>query len=71
MGCKLWCCLPPNIDESFLLYNLEDEDKPFEMAAIEWFEQVEGLENQSFNSGSDLSKYRKINHVISCVSTMS
>jgi histone arginine demethylase JMJD6 len=40
VGCKLWCCLPPNVDESLLLYDLEDEDKPFEKSAIEWFEQI-------------------------------
>jgi histone arginine demethylase JMJD6 len=27
VGCKLWCCLPPDADESLLLLNLDDEDE--------------------------------------------
>ena len=32
VGCKLWCCLPPDVDQSFV-----DDEK----SAIEWFEQTE------------------------------
>jgi histone arginine demethylase JMJD6 len=45
VGCKLWCCLPPDVDESLLLLNLyddeedEDEDADFDLSALEWFRQ--------------------------------
>jgi hypothetical protein len=43
-GCKLWCCLPPDVDESLLLLNLcddddEDDDADFDLSALEWFRQ--------------------------------
>ena len=52
VGCKLWCCLPPDVDESELLLNLDDDDDDddeegsnnsssadFDLSAIEWFHQ--------------------------------
>jgi histone arginine demethylase JMJD6 len=40
VGCKLWCCLPPDVDESLLLLNLDDEsDDDFDLSAIDWFQQ--------------------------------
>jgi len=43
VGCKLWCCLPPDVDESALLLNLRDDDEedecPFDLSALEWFQQ--------------------------------
>ena len=49
VGCKLWCCLPPDVDESLLLLNLhddeedededEDADADFDLSALEWFRQ--------------------------------
>mmetsp|Transcript_22181 Transcript_22181/g.32708 ORF Transcript_22181/g.32708 Transcript_22181/m.32708 type:complete len:353 (-) Transcript_22181:1612-2670(-) len=27
VGCKLWCCLPPDVDESLLLLNLHDDEE--------------------------------------------
>lgn len=42
-GCKLWCCLPPDVDRSFLLLNLEhagDDGQPFDRSALEWFCEV-------------------------------
>jgi hypothetical protein len=45
VGCKLWCCLPPDVDESLLLLNLpenDDEDfdlSDFDLSALEWFKQ--------------------------------
>ena len=49
-GCKLWCCLPPNVPESALLLhfqhedgdggdNEEEEDHEFDLSALQWFEQ--------------------------------
>ena len=26
VGCKLWCCLPPDVDEGALLLNLREDD---------------------------------------------
>lgn len=42
VGCKLWCCFPPDVDESALLLNLEDgeedeEGGEFDLSAVEWF----------------------------------
>jgi hypothetical protein len=64
VGCKLWCCLPPDVDESLLLLNLpenendnesendEDEDfvdlSDFDLSALEWFKQC----GSSSSSGS-------------------
>jgi histone arginine demethylase JMJD6 len=40
VGCKLWCCLPPDVDESLLLLNLDDEnDDDFDLSAVDWFQQ--------------------------------
>jgi histone arginine demethylase JMJD6 len=40
VGCKLWCCLPPDVDESLLLLNLEEDGEgDFDLAAIDWFQQ--------------------------------
>lgn len=47
-GCKLWCCFPPDVDESVLLLNdgcceedelKEDDDDDFEFdtSALQWF----------------------------------
>ena len=56
VGCKLWCCLPPDVDESVLLLNLDHnndgEDSSssssshcddFDLSALEWFHQCEKL----------------------------
>lgn len=39
VGCKLWCCFPPDVDESALLLNLDggDEEGDFDLSAVEWF----------------------------------
>ncbi|CAM9575399.1 unnamed protein product [Scytosiphon promiscuus] len=42
VGCKLWCCFPPDVDESALLLNLDaggdDEGgEEFDLSALEWF----------------------------------
>ncbi|CAM9928122.1 unnamed protein product [Hapterophycus canaliculatus] len=41
VGCKLWCCFPPDVNESALLLNLDaggDEDGgEFDLSAVEWF----------------------------------
>lgn len=50
-GCKLWCCLPPDVPERYLLLNLDDEDDgsdddetvAFDISALEWFEQCGDL----------------------------
>lgn len=57
-GCKLWVCLPPDVDESLLLLNLDDEEeegdgdssssssshrRDFDLSAIEWFHQCGDL----------------------------
>ncbi|GMH47656.1 hypothetical protein TrVE_jg8286 [Triparma verrucosa] len=53
-GCKVWVCFPPDIDESFLLLNLDGEndgDKSvdsnasddFDLSAIEWFSRCRDL----------------------------
>ena len=44
-GTKLWCCLPPNVDEELLLLNLDEngcipDDEPFDLSAMEWFLQT-------------------------------
>jgi histone arginine demethylase JMJD6 len=41
VGCKLWCCLPPDVDERLLLLNLHDDDDnaDFDLSALEWFRQ--------------------------------
>lgn len=44
VGCKLWCCLPPDVDESCLQFNLggesgDDIEEEFDLSAIQWFEQ--------------------------------
>jgi len=52
VGCKLWCCLPPDVDEKHLLLNLEydldqenndstadDSDIDIDSSAIDWFFQ--------------------------------
>ena len=43
VGCKLWCCLPPDVDKSLLIMNLhddeEDADADFDLSALEWFRQ--------------------------------
>jgi len=51
VGCKLWCCLPPDVDESLLLLNLHDDEEDedadadadanadFDLSALEWFRQ--------------------------------
>lgn len=44
-GLKLWCCLPPDVDESLLLLNLhdnneeedDDEEFDFDVSARQWF----------------------------------
>lgn len=43
VGCKLWCCLPPDVDESLLQLNLNDEndDADFDLSAMEWFHQMQ------------------------------
>jgi hypothetical protein len=52
VGCKLWCCLPPDVDESLLLLNLpenDDEDfdlSDFDLSALEWFKQCGGSNNK-------------------------
>ena len=52
VGCKLWCCLPPDVDESLLLLNLpQDDDEDFDMtdfdlSALEWFKQCGGSDNK-------------------------
>lgn len=48
VGCKLWCCLPPDVDESLLLLNLDDEsDDDFDLAAVDWFQQCGPLPNKA------------------------
>jgi histone arginine demethylase JMJD6 len=43
-GCKLWCCLPPDVDESLLLLTLdEDSDEDFDLSAMQWFRQCGDL----------------------------
>lgn len=40
VGCKLWCCFPPDVDESALLLNLDcgaEEGDDFDLSAVEWF----------------------------------
>ena len=44
-GTKLWCCLPPDVNEDLLLLNLDEngdipDDKPFDLSAMEWFVQI-------------------------------
>ncbi|KAL7538946.1 hypothetical protein ACHAXR_008901 [Thalassiosira sp. AJA248-18] len=39
VGCKLWCCLPPDVDESALLLNLHEDEEEFDLSALEWFRQ--------------------------------
>ena len=44
-GTKLWCCLPPDVDEEFLLLNLDadgciPDDEPFDLSALEWFIKI-------------------------------
>ena len=42
VGCKLWCCLPPDVDESLLLLNLDDDsDDDFDLSAVDWFQQCQ------------------------------
>jgi len=47
-GCKLWCCLPPKVDEDLLLLNLEyfdnidhDDNADFDLSAIDWFHKCQ------------------------------
>ena len=45
-GIKLWCCLPPDVDEELLLLNLDEngdipDDEPFDLSAIEWFQKID------------------------------
>ena len=43
VGCKLWCCLPPGIDERFLLLNLDGDGaikEDFDKSAIDWFQKI-------------------------------
>jgi histone arginine demethylase JMJD6 len=56
-GCKLWCCLPPNVPERFLLLNLEDDDddddddeqeSAFDISALEWFGQCGALPENAY-----------------------
>ena len=50
-GCKLWCCLPPDVPESALLLNFDegeedsddDEDDEFDLSALKWFQQCGDL----------------------------
>lgn len=39
VGCKLWCCFPPDVDERALLLNLDGgaEEGDFDLSALEWF----------------------------------
>ncbi len=44
VGCKLWCCFPPDVDERALLLNLdgyteggEEDEEDFDLSALEWF----------------------------------
>lgn len=44
VGCKLWCCFPPDVDEGALLLNLdgcseggEEDEEDFDLSALEWF----------------------------------
>jgi histone arginine demethylase JMJD6 len=47
VGCKLWCCLPPDVDETLLLLNLDfqenqefqENQKDFDLSARDWFRQ--------------------------------
>jgi histone arginine demethylase JMJD6 len=53
VGCKLWCCLPPDVDESVLLllhgsdaekedldeHENDDDEFDFDSSALEWFSQ--------------------------------
>ena len=48
VGCKLWCCLPPDVDQSLLLLNLDyDDDKEFDKSAIDWFQQIGDLPKEA------------------------
>jgi len=48
VGCKLWCCLPPDVDQSMLLLNLDDDDdEEFDKSAIDWFQQIGDLPKEA------------------------
>jgi len=48
VGCKLWCCLPPTVDENLLLLNLDDEsDNDFDLSAVDWFQQCGPLPDEA------------------------
>jgi histone arginine demethylase JMJD6 len=51
-GCKLWCCLPPDVTESALLLNFDQDsddeaDDAFDLSALQWFEQCEDLPEEA------------------------
>lgn len=57
VGCKLWCCFPPDVDQSALLLNLDGgaEGGDFDLSAIEWFCRAgsgEGQGGQQLNESA-------------------
>ena len=61
-GCKLWCCLPPDVDESILLLNLDEDNdddsssssssssshrEDFDLSAIDWFHECNNLPDEA------------------------
>jgi histone arginine demethylase JMJD6 len=59
-GCKLWCCLPPDVPERALLLNVDqdlddndgddeddNDDDAFDLSALQWFEQCEDLPKEA------------------------
>lgn len=67
VGCKLWCCFPPDVDESALLLNLDaggsdDEEgggEEFDLSAMEWFCRA-GAGNGDADGGRQLDDSARI-----------
>jgi histone arginine demethylase JMJD6 len=51
VGCKLWCCLPPDVDEGFLLLNFDGDGgvngDEFDKSAIDWFQHSKTLPEET------------------------
>lgn len=47
VGCKLWCCLPPDVDESMVLNLDDDDDQEFDKSAIDWFQEIGSLPDEA------------------------
>ncbi|CAN0040443.1 unnamed protein product [Ectocarpus sp. 8 AP-2014] len=67
VGCKLWCCFPPDVDESALLLNLDGNSsehegggEAFDLSALEWFCRAGSSDGEDPGGRRHLHKSAKV-----------